>query len=90
MRLFQICIIPVFRYSAPLVPWTSAELYVIDKLWSRAVKFALRLPVSFDLAPLLLSKEFGGMALEPAANFLTKEIQLHVKQCLSHNDEVCS
>jgi len=82
------CIVPIFRYSAPLVPWTVAELFAIDKLWSRAVKFSLRLPMSFDLAPILLSPQYGSMGLEPAASFVLKETQIHLKQCLSLNDDV--
>jgi hypothetical protein len=52
------------------------------------MKYSLSLPVSFDLAPVLLSKAVGGMALEPVANFVLKEVQTHVKQCLSLGDEV--
>jgi len=52
------------------------------------VKYSLRLPVSFNSAPILLSKAVGGMALEPAATFVLKEVQIHVKQCLSLGDEV--
>jgi hypothetical protein len=33
MMLLRTCVVPIFRYSAPLVPWTEAELYNIDKLW---------------------------------------------------------
>ena len=88
MMLFNMCVVPVFRYSAPLVPWTWAELRDIDKLWSRAAKYALRLPLSFDLAPILLGAESGGMGLEPAANYLLKETQLHVRQCFAHYDDV--
>ena len=60
LMLFRVCVIPIFRYSAPLVPWTQKELHSIDRLWSKAIKYALRLPVSFDLAPVLLDKVVGG------------------------------
>ena len=82
MMLFRTCVIPIFRYSAALVPWTDSELYEIDKLWSRAVKYSLHLPLSFNLAPILLDRAQGGMGLEPASNFMLKEIQIHVRQCL--------
>ena len=88
MMLFNMCVVPVFRYSAPLVPWTWAELRSIDKLWSRAVKYSLRLPLSFDLAPILLGSAYGGLGLEPAASYMLKEVQIHVKQCLAREDDV--
>jgi hypothetical protein len=88
MMLLRTCIIPIFRYSAPSVPWTAAELYDIDKLWSRVVKYSLHPPISFNLAHILLDRAQGGMGLEPAANFMLKEIQIHVRQCLQMEGEV--
>ncbi len=86
LMLLRTCVIPIFWYSAPLVPWTAAELYSIDKLWCQAVKYSLHLPVSFAMAPILLGKGEGGMALEPAASFVVKEVQIHVQQCLRLHD----
>jgi ribonuclease HI len=88
MMLFRTCVVPIFRYSAPLVPWTWAELRRLDKIWSRAVKYSLHLPLSFDLAPILLDNAHGGLGMEPAANFMLKEIQIHVRQCLHLGGEV--
>lgn len=88
MMLFYTCVVPIFRYSAPLVPWTWAELEDIDRLWSRAVKYSLHLPLSFSLAPIFLNKTYGGMGLEPAANFMIKELKIHVQQCLAFHDDV--
>ena len=88
MNLFRICVVPIFRYSAPLVPWTAAELLKIDRLWSRAVKYSLRLPLSFASAPVFLSRSHGGLGLEPAANFMLKEVQIHVGQCFAFTDVV--
>jgi hypothetical protein len=88
MMLFRTCVVPIFRYSAPLVPWTWAELRRLNKIWSRAVKYSLHLPLSFDLAPILLDNAHWGLGLEPAANFMLKEIQIHVRQCLHLRGEV--
>ena len=60
----------------------------MDKQWSMAVKYSLHLPTSFDIALILLDRARGGLGLEPAANFMLKEVQIHVKQCLQLGGEV--
>ena len=88
MMLFNTCVVPIFWYSAPLVQWTAAEWYKVDALWSQAVKYSLRLPISFPLDPILLNKDQGGMSLTPAAFYMLKEVQIHVRQCLAQKDNI--
>ena len=42
-----------FRYSAPLVPWTDAELDRLHRVWLQVQRAAWRLPPGHPSAPLL-------------------------------------
>ena len=43
-----------FRYSAPLVPWTDAELEDMQRVWLRVHRAAWLLPPGYPGAPFLL------------------------------------
>lgn len=60
--LLRVCIEPLFRYSAPLIPWTEKELSEIDKLWGRVTRASLQLMKCTDTAVVLLPPNAGAWA----------------------------
>ena len=88
MMLFRCCVIPLFRYSAPLLKLTEKDLRNIDKQWRRAQLAARRLPATFSRAALELGVEDGGIATETALEYLLKELIIHIQQCASHLDSL--
>jgi hypothetical protein len=49
-----------FRYSAPLVSWTDAELEKLHAKWLQVHRVAWRLPPGFPSAPLMFPSADGG------------------------------
>ena len=88
LMLFRCCVIPLFRYSAPLLKLTEKDLRDIDKQWRKAQLAARRLPATFPRAILELGVEDGGIATETALEYLLKELIIHIQQCSSHLDSL--
>ena len=84
------CIIPVFMYSAALVPWTTSELRQVEALWLRARKYAWKLPAQTAGAPFQLAEDEGGIGNKTIEFYLATAQQRHLAQCLQHDDEVRS
>ena len=77
-----------FRYSAPLVPWTEAELDKLDTKWLQIQRKAWKLPPGYPSAPLAFPSACGGCAemhpLVPMIQALAK----HVEQLVALPDEL--
>jgi len=56
----KIGVIPIFRYSAGVVPWSKTELERINTMWLAAYKQAWSLPRNMDSTPIAVDKEQGG------------------------------
>ena len=77
-----------FRYSAPLVPWTDAELEDMQLLWLRVQKAAWHLPPGYSGAPFLMPVEHGGEALEHPKVVLMQALAKHIEQLVALPDEL--
>ena len=88
--LIDMCVIPLFLYSAALVPWTPCELRKIEALWLRARKHAWKVSYTLANAPFQLEEGDGGLAHKTIEWQLIKAQQRHFAQCLQHDDEVRS
>lgn len=86
--LLRVCVEPLFRYSAPLIPWTERELRTMDRLWAQGKKASLKLTSSTDNAIIFLSQQEGGLGLRPALWHQMKELRTHILQSTSRRDEL--
>jgi hypothetical protein len=69
-----------FRYSAPLVPWTDAELEDMQRVWLRVHKAAWLLPPGYPGAPFLLPSGQGGEPIGHPRVVLTQALAKHIEQ----------
>jgi hypothetical protein len=71
-----------FRYSAPLVPWTDAELDRLHRVWLQVQRAAWWLPPGYPSAPLSFPSARGGCPeahpVVPMVQALAKHIEQHV------------
>ena len=77
-----------FRYSAPLVPWTDAELDKLHAVWLQIQRAAWRLPPGYPSAPLIFPSARGGC---PEAHPVVPMIQAlakHIEQLVALPDEL--
>jgi hypothetical protein len=88
LMLFNCCVVPLFRYTAPLAKWAPKDLEKIDSLWTRAHKYAYKFPSNFPNAPFSLGPQVGGLGITPSTSFLIKELKAHIQQCLQHQDKL--
>ena len=86
--LVEICILPIFKYSAPFTPWTNSDLKYLQSLLTKARKFAYKLPLQTASAPFELAAKDGGLDHAPIAHALLREQDSHMRQCLQHDDAV--
>jgi endonuclease/exonuclease/phosphatase family metal-dependent hydrolase len=86
--LFNSCIVPLFRYSAPLLPWNANQLDALDKIWLRAQTHIYHLARNSPRAPIFLSTAHGGLGSPTSVEFLLKELTIHIHQCTQRDDEL--
>ena len=84
----QIGIIPFFRYSAGVVPWSKTELEYITALWLAAYKQAWTLPRSMDSTPFTVDREHGGRECPSATEVWIRAVLDTLDQCLSLPGEI--
>ena len=77
-----------FRYSAPLVPWTDAQLDRLHVLWIGLAKAAWRLPPSFPAAPLKLPLSQGGSPVPHPRVYLVQALSTHIEQLVALPDDL--
>jgi exonuclease III/ribonuclease HI len=85
-RLFRMCVIPLFTFTAGLVNWSPTELKKINNAWSTARKHAFKLPIQTSSAPFLAHPDDGGLDFEPAEWHLLKAQHNVLEQVLSLTD----
>ena len=77
-----------FRYSAPLVPWTDAELEDVHKVWLQVDRASWRLSKGFPSAPLALPTENGGGAVPHPRVLLIQALAMHIEQLVALPDQL--
>ena len=77
-----------FRYSAPLVPWTDAELDELHRIWLQVHKASWRIPPSFASAPLILPSDKGGCPVDHPLVHLIQALAGHIEQLVALPDEL--
>ena len=89
-EMVRVCIIPLFRYSASLVPWTPAELAVISTKFGVAMKVAWKVNKGCATAPIRLDKVRAGWACPSAQVLYVQELWASYHQFLQHPDELAT
>ena len=77
-----------FRYSAPLVPWTDAQLNELHRVWLQVHRTAWRLPTGYPSAPLMLPSEHGGCPVEHPRVLLVQALAKHIEQLVALPDDL--
>jgi hypothetical protein len=84
----KIGVIPVFRYSAGVVPWSKAELEQISKLWMASYKQAWSFSSNMDGTPIVLNREDGGRECPSAVEEWTRAVLDLWDKCISLPGEI--
>ena len=77
-----------FRYSAPLVPWTDAELNRLYRVWLQVHRAAWRLTPGFPSGQLTLPSERGGCPLEHPIVSMIQALSKHIEQLVALPDDL--
>ena len=77
-----------FRYGAPLVPWTDAELNRLHKTWLQVNRAAWRLPPGYPSAPLVFPGEHGGCPVAHPIVSMVQALAKHLEQLVALPDEI--
>ncbi len=77
-----------FRYSAPLVPWTDAELDKLHAVWLQIQRAAWRLPPGYPFAPLLFPSARWGCPEARHVVPMIKALAKHIEQLVALPDEL--
>ena len=75
-----------FRYSAPLVPWTDAELDRLHRVWLQVQRAAWRLPPGYPSAPLLFPSARGGCPEAHPVVPMVQALAKHIEQLVALPD----
>ena len=84
--IFQAKGIGLFRYSAPFVDWTEAELEELLGLWSQGYKLAWHLNRQTATVLFTFPAECGGLGLHTPVGVLTNALLGHVERAMLHDD----
>ena len=77
-----------FRYSAPLVLWTDAELNELHRVWLQVHRAAWRLPPGYPSAPLTLPSAHGGSPVSHPRVLLVQALAKHIEQLVALPDDL--
>ena len=77
-----------FRYCAPLVPWTDAELDQVHQCWLQVHRASWRLPPGFPSSPLQLPSDHGGNPVAHPRVILIQALATHIEQLVALPDEI--
>ena len=81
-------VVPVFRYSAGVVPWSKTELEQISKLWILAYKQAWSFSSNMDGSPIVLNRHDGGRECPSAVEEYTRAVLDLWDKCISLPGEI--
>ena len=88
-RVMRTAIIPIFRYSSPLLGWTERELNQLHQLWVQGFKAAYGLSPGTANALLTLPQSCGGVGVEHPFTYLLRECVGALNQMLGVRDTFC-
>eukprot|EP00961_Rhodomonas_salina_P226487 3062276-Rhodomonas_salina.1 len=71
--MVRVCVVPLFRYSASLTPWTDSELQSLSSQFGRAMKTAWKVSIQCGRAVLTAGHEQGGWASPLAEAYQLQE-----------------
>ena len=77
-----------FRYSAPLVAWTDAEMDELYTIWLQVNKASWRLPPGFPSAPFTFPADQGGCPVAHPLVHLVQALAKHIEQLVALPDEL--
>jgi ribonuclease HI len=75
-----------FRYSAPLVPWTDAELDRLHRVWLQVHRAAWRLPPGYPSAPFVFPSALGGCPEAHPVVPMVQALAKHIEQLVALPD----
>jgi hypothetical protein len=75
-----------FRYSAPLVPWTDAELDQLHRVWLQVHRAAWRLPPGYPSAPFVFPSALGGCPEAHPVVPMVQALAKHIEQLVALPD----
>jgi len=76
----------IFRFSAALIEWFESELNDVKRLCVQAYKNACHLPRSSASALFIFPKTHADKESTLPLAVLTRELLLHAKRCMRHED----
>ena len=77
-----------FRYSAPLVPWTDAQLNELHRIWLQVHRAAWRLPPGYPAAPLTVPSTHGGSPVMHPCVPMIQALAKHIEQLVALQDDL--
>ena len=77
-----------FRYSAPLIAWTDAELRRLHMSWLQVHKAAWRLPPGYPSAPLMFPSVHGSCPVAHPVVHMVQALAKHVEQLVALPDSL--
>eukprot|EP00286_Rhodomonas_abbreviata_P000807 CAMPEP_0181288690 /NCGR_PEP_ID=MMETSP1101-20121128/472_1 /TAXON_ID=46948 /ORGANISM="Rhodomonas abbreviata, Strain Caron Lab Isolate" /LENGTH=634 /DNA_ID=CAMNT_0023392839 /DNA_START=190 /DNA_END=2091 /DNA_ORIENTATION=- len=87
-EMVRMCVIPLFRYSAALVPWTKSELADLSTKFGIAVKGAWKVTNQCGRPILTADTKQGGLNAPLAESLVVQERWGVLQQGLAHNDDI--
>eukprot|EP00286_Rhodomonas_abbreviata_P029825 CAMPEP_0181292504 /NCGR_PEP_ID=MMETSP1101-20121128/2540_1 /TAXON_ID=46948 /ORGANISM="Rhodomonas abbreviata, Strain Caron Lab Isolate" /LENGTH=424 /DNA_ID=CAMNT_0023396975 /DNA_START=31 /DNA_END=1302 /DNA_ORIENTATION=+ len=89
-EMVRMCVVPLFRYSAALVPWSKGELASISTKFGMAIKNAWKVTKHCGKPILTANGEWGGWNVPLAESLIVQERWGLLQQNLAHEDDVKS
>eukprot|EP00286_Rhodomonas_abbreviata_P023231 CAMPEP_0181302192 /NCGR_PEP_ID=MMETSP1101-20121128/7842_1 /TAXON_ID=46948 /ORGANISM="Rhodomonas abbreviata, Strain Caron Lab Isolate" /LENGTH=566 /DNA_ID=CAMNT_0023407579 /DNA_START=31 /DNA_END=1729 /DNA_ORIENTATION=- len=87
-EMVRMCVIPLFRYSAALVPWTGTELAELSTKFGMAVKNAWKVTKHCGKPVLTADTATGGWNAPLAESLIVQERWGLLQQSMAHDDDV--
>eukprot|EP00961_Rhodomonas_salina_P147255 1981604-Rhodomonas_salina.1 len=87
-EMVRVCVIPTFRYSASLVPWTDTDLRGISDKFGITMKNAMKVNKGCANAVIQLPQAMGGWNTPNAEELYFRELWGVYQQCMTRDDAV--
>jgi len=87
-EMIRVCVVPLFRYSAALVPWTATELAHISTKLGMAIKQAWKVTKHCGRPVLVATGQQGGWNAPAAEALALQESWGLLQQAMQHGDDV--
>ena len=87
-EMVLVCVVPLFRYSTSIVPWTPGELASISTKLAGAIKVAWKVNKDCASAPIRLGKADAAWAAPSAEVLYAQELWSSYHQFHQHRDDL--